>query len=175
VCGSGILDAVAEMVRAGVIDSVGRFREGHTGVSEGRTGREFVLAPAAQTGTGSDIRVTRRDVGEVQLAKGAIRAGLEILLREARIHHSDIDTFIVAGAFGTYIDIESALVVGMFPPLPVDRFRQVGNAAGIGAWQMLISEERRRAAERIVEQVEYVELTAVADFADVYVEALPFG
>jgi uncharacterized 2Fe-2S/4Fe-4S cluster protein (DUF4445 family) len=175
ICGSGILDGVAEMLCAGIIDHSGRIRAGHRGVIEAESGHEFVLVGATQSGTGRDIRVTRRDVSEVQLAKGAIRAGLEILLREAGIDHGDIDTFIVAGAFGTYIDIESAMLVGMFPQLPVERFRQVGNAAGIGAWQMLISEERRRTAEEIAEQVEYVELTAVTDFADVYVKALPFG
>jgi uncharacterized 2Fe-2S/4Fe-4S cluster protein (DUF4445 family) len=174
ICGSGILDGVAEMLCAGIIDHTGRIRAGHKGVIEEESGREFVLVGATRSGTGRDIRVTRRDVSEVQLAKGAIRAGLEILLREAGIHHGDIDACIVAGAFGTYIDIESAMLVGMFPQLPVERFRQVGNAAGIGAWQMLISEERRRTAEEIAAQVEYVELTAVADFADVYVNALPF-
>jgi uncharacterized 2Fe-2S/4Fe-4S cluster protein (DUF4445 family) len=174
ICGSGILDSVAEMLCAGIIDRTGRIRAGYRGVIEEEPGREFLLVGAAHSGTGRDIRVTRRDVSEVQLAKGAIRAGLEILLREAGIHHGDIDMCIVAGAFGTYIDIESAMRVGMFPQLPIERFRQVGNAAGIGAWQMLISEERRQMAEEIADQVEYVELTAVADFADVYVNALPF-
>ena len=86
--------------------------------------------------------VTRKDINEIQLAKSAIRAAVEILLQEAGLHSSDLDSFIVAGAFGTYLDLRSAIRTGMFPALPQEKFHQVGNAAGVGAKQMLISVDK---------------------------------
>ncbi len=79
----------------------------------------------------------------------------------------------MAGAFGTYLDLKSAVSIGMFPPLPLHRFRQVGNAAGTGARQMLISATRRREAEAIVDRVRYIELTAHPGFSDIYMSAMP--
>jgi uncharacterized 2Fe-2S/4Fe-4S cluster protein (DUF4445 family) len=113
-------------------------------------------------------------VNEIQLAKGAIRAGIEILLQEAAIPAEAIEEFIVAGAFGTHLDLGSALQVGMFPTLPVERFHQVGNAAGVGAKEMLISLDRRAEAARIAGGVTYVELTTHADFTPQFVEAMYF-
>jgi uncharacterized 2Fe-2S/4Fe-4S cluster protein (DUF4445 family) len=113
-------------------------------------------------------------VNEIQLAKGAIRAGIEILLKEAGLTEGEIEAFIVAGAFGTYIDIESAVKVGMFPDLPRDRFHQVGNAAGAGARQLLLSAFRRRQAEELARQAEYFELSAHAEFTSIYSRSLFF-
>ncbi len=179
ICGTGILDAVAGMRAAQIVSRSGRLNYEHprvrgNGTEGGKRSSKaaFLLVPSEQTGHGRDILVTRRDVNEIQLAKGAIRAGIEVLLREAGITSDVIDAFIVAGAFGTYLDVESAVQVGMFPDLPRDRFRQVGNAAGIGAKQMLVSVERREIAARIVERVEYIELTTHPQFTDVYMEAL---
>jgi uncharacterized 2Fe-2S/4Fe-4S cluster protein (DUF4445 family) len=134
--------------------------------------KEFLLVPSKDTAHGKDIVVTRSDINEIQLAKGAIRAGLEIILEEGRIEAGDIDEFIIAGAFGTYLDVGSAMTVGMFPDLPRERFRQVGNAAGTGAQQMLISAERRRVADEIPERVEYIELTTHAGFEKAFMKAL---
>ena len=103
----------------------------------------YVLAGSSVTGHGRPIVVTRKDINEIQLAKAAIRVGVEVLLHEAGITSDQIDEFIVAGAFGTYLDIASTVRTGMFPPLPLDRFKQVGNAAGAGARQMLVSATRR--------------------------------
>jgi uncharacterized 2Fe-2S/4Fe-4S cluster protein (DUF4445 family) len=176
ICGSGILNAVSELVHAGVIDERGVLRRGHERVrvtGEGRSAKaEFILATAEETGHGRDIVVTRKDVNEIQLAKGAIRAGLEILLQEAGISADAIDEFIIAGAFGTHLDLESALRVGMFPVLPRERYHQVGNAAGVGAKQMLISLARREEAARIIGTVTYVELTTHAGFTPQFVEAM---
>jgi len=135
-------------------------------------GGAFVLVDKADTHNGHDLLVTRRDVNEIQLAKGAIRAGVETLLTAAGLTHDDLGGFIVAGAFGTYLDLKSATRIGMFPPIPLSRFRQVGNAAGSGARQMLISEERRRTAESIVDRVTYIELTAHEAFTDIYMDAM---
>lgn len=176
ICGSGILDSVAQMLLAGIIDFRGVLRPVHPLVrgSDGRV--EFILAEAASSGHGRDVVVTRKDVNEIQLAKGAIRAGIDILMQAVGLKDQNlaIDDFIVAGAFGTYISIASAVQIGMFPDIPLERFRQVGNAAGSGARQMLVSGERRRLATKIVDQIEYVELSAHPDFMQVFSQALYF-
>ena len=174
ICGSGILNAVAEMLNAAVLNDRGVLNQKDARVRQVNGKSEFLLVPMEQTGNGRDIVVTRRDVNEIQLAKGAIRGALEILMKEAGIPVESIDDFIVAGAFGTHLDISSAVRVGMFPNLEMSHFHQVGNAAGVGARQMLVSRAVRREAERIVSGVEYVELTTYPRFHDVFVECMYF-
>jgi uncharacterized 2Fe-2S/4Fe-4S cluster protein (DUF4445 family) len=176
ICGSGILDAVAQMLQAGIIDFRGVLRPNHPTVRTEDHHLEFILAPADTSGHGRSVVVNRKDVNEIQLAKGAIRAGIEILLQEAGLagQADRIDEFIVAGAFGTYINIQSAVQIGMFPDIHLERFRQVGNAAGAGARQMLVSAERRRVASQIISEIEYVELSAHPDFLQVFSQALYF-
>jgi uncharacterized 2Fe-2S/4Fe-4S cluster protein (DUF4445 family) len=118
------------------------------------------------------LTMNRKDVNEIQLAKAAIRTGLEILMAEAGIKPADIEDFIVAGAFGTYINITNAIRVGMFPDLPVERFRQVGNAAGMGARQVLLSKTQLRAATKVVQEIEYIELTTHPSFQDKFLETM---
>lgn len=173
ICGSGILDAVAEMRATGILDDKGALQASHPHVRIGdRKQPEFVLVPSNQAGHGRDIILSRQDVNEIQLAKGAIRAGIEILMAEAGITANDIEEFIVAGAFGTYISIPNAIRVGMFPELPVERFRQVGNAAGMGARLALLSAGQLKTAADIAERVEYIELTTHAAFQKVFLKAM---
>lgn len=174
ICGSGILDAVAEMLANHTIDVRGVIQKNAPGVRVGERGGAFLLVPAAETGSGSEILVTRRDVNEIQLAKAAIRAGIEILLLDAGLTAQDIDHFLVAGAFGTYLYLPSAIRIGMFPNLPHERFQQVGNAAGIGARQMLISTAKRQMALEILRRMEYIELTTHPAFSDTFVKAISF-
>ena len=174
ICGSGILDSIAEMLKCGALDRRGALVGKHPLVRNVDGLNEFVLAPAAQSGHGRDVLVTRRDVNEIQLAKGAIRAGIEILLAEAGIPAEEIQDFIVAGAFGTYISIPSAVRVGMFPALPEGRFRQVGNAAGAGARQMLVSTRQRKIAQEIAARLEYIELSSHPSFTDEFSHRLFF-
>jgi len=173
-CGSGILDAVAEMVNDGVVDLRGSLRKDHARVLAGERGGVFRLVPADESGNGREIQVTRKDVNEIQLAKAAIRAGTEILLAEAGLSSQDLQRVFIAGAFGTYLDLGNAVRVGMFPDLPLERFRQVGNAAGAGARQMLLSRARRSLADQIRLRVEYVELTTHAGFTDAFMKAISF-
>lgn len=174
ICGSGILDAIAEMVRVGIVDRRGKILpDGRNVRGEGRT-REFVLAFADQTGTSRDLTITPHDIQEILLAKAAIRTGIEILLLEAGIDASQIDQFIVAGAFGTYMDLRSAVRIGMFPDLPMERFSQVGNAAGAGARQLLVSGERRHTAEQFARQMSYVELTSHPQFKNIFMDVMDF-
>ncbi len=172
ICGSGILDVVAEMLDARVIDRNGRMQKQHVLVDNRDGASGVLLVPAEKTGHHRDILINRKDVNEIQLAKGAIRAGSEILLAEAGLSDNDLDEIIIAGAFGTYIHIPSAVRVGMFPNLPLDRFRQIGNAAGVGAKQMLVSRQRRRLAVEISKRIEYVELTIHPQFTDQFMKAL---
>ncbi len=175
ICGSGILDAVAELLKSGLLDARGVLKGRHPLLRVFNNKTEFILAPAEKSGIGRDVAVSRQDVNEIQLAKGAIRAGIEILLKEAGIEDKDIQSFIVAGAFGTYLDLESATRIGMFPDLPRQRFKQVGNAAGDGARRLLVSKKQRKLADEIVREVDYVELAVHPDFMQVYVKALAFG
>lgn len=175
ICGSGILDALAQLRLAGVVDANGRIRE-HPRVREGDGGREFVLVDEGEGGDGRPaITLTQRDVRELQLAKGAIRAGIDVLLRTRDIGEEEIDRVVVAGAFGTYIDIGSAVTIGMLPRLPLERFRQVGNAAGSGARAALVSLTKRAEAQEIARRVDYVELAAYPDFAQIFARAMRLG
>ena len=177
-CGSGILDAVAAMLDAGVVDRRGALRRapvGEAGLVRGADGKPvFVLVPARRSGTGRDVGVTRSDVNEIQLAKGAIRAGVDVLLDAAGLRAADLDEFVVAGAFGTYLNLRSAVRVGMFPDLPPARFRQIGNAAGAGARALLVSARQRAVAEAVARRIEYVELTTHPGFTAAYMDALGF-
>jgi uncharacterized 2Fe-2S/4Fe-4S cluster protein (DUF4445 family) len=173
ICGSGILDAVAEMHQAGVIDDRGALQIDANGVERMGQGWAFRLAETAPGSRLNGIHVTRKDVNEIQLAKAAIRAGIEILLRENGLKANQVARFIIAGAFGTYLHLASAVSIGMLPDIPEDRFFQVGNAAGTGARMMLISKQARRAAEELQKCMHYIELTTVREFQDVYMAALP--
>jgi uncharacterized 2Fe-2S/4Fe-4S cluster protein (DUF4445 family) len=175
ICGSGIVDAIAQALEAGIIDERGSLAKVHPLVSRSEGKPTCLLVPAARTGHGRDVVFTRSDVNEIQLAKGAIRAGTELLLAEAGIDAASLDRVVVAGAFGTYLDLESAIRVGLLVDVARPRYRQVGNAAGRGAEQLLLSRERRALADRLAERVRYVELTVNRSFTDVFAQALSFG
>ena len=118
------------------------------------------------------IKITRKDINEIQLAKGAIRTGIEILCQKAGIEAPQIDHFLIAGAFGNYLDLASAIEIGMFPNVPLECYTQIGNAAGAGARMLLVNHEQRSLVEKITREINYVELTAEANFNDTYVSAL---
>lgn len=172
ICGSGILDVVAELFGAGLLTDRGAFRGRHPSLREGPRGPEFVVAPATSTGTGQDLTVERRDVHEIQLAKAAIRSGVETLLADAEIGVDAVEELVLAGAFGSYLDLRSAIRIGMFPALPRERFRQVGNAAGLGARQILASRARREAAGTLAARAQHLELSADPGFRQRYLDAL---
>ena len=174
VCGSGMLDAIAAALDAGIIDRRGALRRSHHLVSGENGSRECLLVPAEHSGSGQDIHFTRADVGEIQLARGAIRAGTALLLEAAGLDAADLDEVIVAGAFGTYLDLRSAVRVGLLPAIPLTRFRQVGNAAGAGARRLLLSRAARAEAAAIAARAQYLELTTHPAFADRFAEAMRF-
>ncbi len=173
-CGSGVLDAVAALAAHGALDRHGAFRRDHPLIDSRGKDAVLVLASADASGQNHEIVLTRHDVTEIQLAKAAIRTGVDLLLAHAGLCAAALDEVVVAGAFGSYIDLASARLIRMLPDLPADRFRQVGNAAGAGARQMLVSASRRRAAERLAARVEYIDLTSDSRFTEVFAGALGF-
>lgn len=173
ICGSGILDAVAELRRNGILDARGRFAPGSQRVVGLGKDARFILSPASHNGHGRDIAITKRDINEIMLAKGAIRAGIDILLEISSTAIETIDEILIAGAFGSYIDIGSAIRIRMLPSLPFERYRQIGNAAGMGAIEMLIDTNNRLAAAAIADKLEYIELTKVEAFGRFFSSAIP--
>lgn len=172
-CGSGVLDAVAELYCNGLITRQGRLNNGQ-GIRQAGTEREFILVSGEKSGTGKDITITQKDISEVQLAKAAIRTGIEALLYEMNITWEEIDEIVLAGEFGNAINPSSALAVGMFPPLPLERFREAGNAAGTGARLALISRPQREKAEEIARRIFYLELMTRPDFSIQFSRSLFF-
>ena len=175
ICGSGIVDAIAEMFRSGIIDPSGRIKDnkGDKRVRKGPDGvREYVLVWGKDTDTGEDITVAQHDIEEIQLAKAAIFTGVSTLMRKLGVKCQELKRVYAAGAFGTYVDASSAITIGMYPDVPVTRIRFVGNAAGSGARMALKSTHVRDLAERLSKKVEYIELAAEKDFQSEFAKAM---
>lgn len=172
ICGSGVLDTIAECKKMGLLTPKGAFTGEHPRLRGSGVNAEFVLVPAARSKTGRDVRMTRKDVNEIQLAKGAVRAGAEALLDVAGIKAEEVQQVILAGAFGTYLDLDSAIGIGMLPRTERNRYQQIGNAAGTGARRMLVSREQRQIAETLARDVEFVELAKHPNFTKIYAQAL---
>ena len=175
ICGSGVLDAVAQLHIEGVVDDSGRMLDNHPRVRTSEAHREFVLVDKDERAGRRAIVISQQDVREVQLAKAAIRTGIQALIEKNGCSENAIDRIVIAGAFGTYIDVSSAIAIGMLPALPVDRFEQVGNAAGTGARLTLISTGKRSEALAIAGRVHYMELTTDPHFQETFVHATRLG
>ena len=170
-CGSGILDAVAELSRCGIITQQGRIVAGPAVRTRGNA-TEFVLVPREKSGTGKDITITQQDILEVQLAKAAIRTGIEVLLAEANAGIDEVEEIILTGEFGTRINPASGIAIGMFPLFPKEQFRMVANAAGLGAMRILISKAQRTLADEIAQRIQYLELMTYPGFHKQFASAL---
>ncbi len=173
-CGSGILDALAQLYLHGIVDRSGKMGE-HPHVRLANGQREFVIIPEEARGGAQAITLTQHDVRELQLAKGAMRTGIQALLESFGLRDDDVEEVVVAGAFGSYIDVSSAIAIGMLPPLPHERFRQVGNAAGTGARLALISHTKRLEAQEIARRVRYIELGSVPRFNNIFADSMYLG
>ncbi len=172
ICGSGIIDAIAELYRTGIIDKSGRFKKEipspRLKITDGKP--EFVIAWKEETAIGKDITITQQDVRNVQLGKGALYTGAKLMMRQLGIEK--LDKVILAGAFGSYIDPEKAMVLGMFPDCDLTDVYAVGNAAGDGARRALLNRDKRLEADEVAKKVEYIELTIEADFQKEFIEAM---
>ena len=175
ICGSGIIDAMAELYLNRVLGDNGRMAADHQRVRTRQGELEFVLVSEEENSGGFAITITQKDIRELQLAKGAIRTGIQVLLDANSRSEEEIKEVIIAGAFGSYIDVASAVTIGMLPSLPLNRFKQVGNAAGTGAKMALISKDARREAQDIADRVKYIELAATSQFALTFAQANYLG
>jgi uncharacterized 2Fe-2S/4Fe-4S cluster protein (DUF4445 family) len=174
ICGSGIIEVVAEMFRSGVVETSGRIN-GNLSTPRLRKvekGYEFVIAWARETALGQDITVSTSDVRAVQLAKGALYSGAKVMMKHLGVNR--LDKIVLAGGFGSYVDPERAMILGMFPDCDLKKIFSVGNAAGDGARIALLNRDKREEADRIARQVEYLELTVDPEFTTEFAEALFF-
>ncbi len=175
ICGSGILDALSQLYLARIIDEGGRIVENHPRVHTYKGQREFVLVSKEERDGQPAITITQQDIRELQLAKAAIRTGIQVLLEANGCSEDEIKQVIIAGAFGTYIDVANAVAIGMLPSLPLNRFRQAGNAAGMGAKLALISLSKRAEAQAVASRVKYIELASAPNFEQTFIQAIYLG
>jgi uncharacterized 2Fe-2S/4Fe-4S cluster protein (DUF4445 family) len=169
-CGSGLVDAVAELVRIGVLDRSGRFVDEPPALRErlDKIGEERVFRLT------DEVYLSQRDVRELQFAKAAIATAWRLLVEEAGVDVSEIQQVLLAGSFGSYLSPASAVRIGLVPKLALPRIVAAGNVAGEGAKMALLSIQERHAATALIEEVVYVELSDRADFNDRFVEELAF-
>ena len=183
ICGSGLIDAVAQMYKAGIITAEGRMPNSLSNLAKlppslrrrvlNNNGyREFVLAWKEQSATGENITITQKDIRALQLAKGAVLAGIRILMKRLGVKIEDIDQIHLAGAFGNYINKESALTIGLLPQVSPSKIKSIGNAAGNGAQMALLSTVEMAKATFLAQKAEHIELSAEKDFQDEFLNAL---
>ena len=170
ICGSGLVDAVAELVGAGLLDHSGKFvkTDGPLAGRMGKLGEEniFILH--------GEIFLSQRDVRELQFAKASIATGWALLCRDLGIEPEEIAQVLLAGSFGSYLSPASAVKIGLVPRLPLTRIVSAGNVAGEGAKIAALSVQERHAASAVLDEVEYVELSGRADFNDLFIDQLAF-
>jgi uncharacterized 2Fe-2S/4Fe-4S cluster protein (DUF4445 family) len=183
-CGSGLVDVVAQLYKRGLLDPSGRLRSADE--MRGRAPdsltsrlvsvdgvRAFLLATAEETGD-RPVVFTQKDVRQLQFAKGSIASGIKVLMKTMGVRPEDVQEVLLAGAFGSYIHPDAARIIGLVPAVALDRIRAVGNAAGEGAKIALLSYREREAAEAMPSRVEYIELSGREDFNDIFMGVLGF-
>jgi uncharacterized 2Fe-2S/4Fe-4S cluster protein (DUF4445 family) len=171
-CGSGLVDVLAELLRGGVLDRSGHLRAGAPGVREGELGLEMLIAEAGTTATGRDITLTSADIETLLRSKAAVYAGAAVLARRLGIDMTDIERVYVAGGFGTSLDVEKAILIGLLPDVPVDRITFIGNGSVSGAKMALLAHDAWLRAADLAGRMTYRDLSADHSFMDEYVAAL---
>ncbi|MFX1265125.1 MAG: ASKHA domain-containing protein [Promethearchaeota archaeon] len=170
-CGSGIVDTVAQLRSSGLVTAGGRLQESERVEVSPEDDRAYIVVDKGENDSERRIVFTQKDVRQVQLAKGAILTGASFLMGSSGIEVSEVDRVLLAGAFGNYIDPASALVIGLLPPVGIEKVIPVGNAAGEGAKKMLLSSKMRNLIEQIVPNVKYLELATQEGFAEVFAKS----
>jgi len=173
-CGSAMVDVIAEMLKSGIINQHGRFSPNikTPRLKTVNNVPEFVVAWENETATRKEITVTQKDINELQLAKAAMFTGCSIVMKRKRVKREDLDRVFIAGAFGNYINPENAKFIGLVPDVPTEKIVFVGNTSITGAKMALISREARETAEAISRRVRYVELAIDPDFSQEFSYAL---
>jgi uncharacterized 2Fe-2S/4Fe-4S cluster protein (DUF4445 family) len=174
ICGSAIIDGVAELFRAGIVDSRGKFKKelNSSRVRQGEKGWEYVIAWAEETSIGRDIPMTQQDVRQIQLAKAALFTAARTLLKRSNLQSPD--KIILAGGFGSYIDKEKAMLIGLIPDCDLENVYAVGNAAGDGARIALLNVEKRNEIDEVTRKVERFELPTDPEFQNQFMLATSF-
>ena len=174
ICGSGLIDTMAALFENGIIHPDGKFdmTRPHPRLEETDEGVEFVLARAEESGTGRDIVITEYDISNLIKSKGAVFAAASVLARSVGVEFSDIERIFVAGGFGNYLNIEKAIVIGLLPDLPIDRFQFIGNSSLTGARMALLSNQAFEKTRNIAKKMTYFELSVSNDFMNEFIAAL---
>jgi uncharacterized 2Fe-2S/4Fe-4S cluster protein (DUF4445 family) len=174
ICGSGLIDTIAELFRNRIIDPNGKFFQTRDKprVREGEEGWEFVLAADGETETGKGIVITETDIGNLVKSKGAILAAMRVLLKSVGLSFGDLEQIFVAGGFGNYLNLEKAIFIGLLPDVPLDKIRFIGNSSLTGARMALLSRHAYDRACTLARQMTYFELSVSPDFMDEFVAAL---
>jgi uncharacterized 2Fe-2S/4Fe-4S cluster protein (DUF4445 family) len=183
ICGSGLIDAMAKMLDANILDPSGLMLRDHREVLPPALRErliyakesKFILVPPEQIGTKEGVAITQTDIRQLQLAKGAIYSGILMLQRIMEISDTQIEELMLCGAFGNYININSAVRIRLLPQLPIERISYVGNAAHMGAEMALLSETERNRAYDIARSIEHVALAGRPEFQEVFVDAIGFA
>lgn len=175
ICGSGLIDLMAELLCCGLVDRRGKFypaKRHHARLREGEGGFEYIVAGKEESGTGGDIVFTEADMDNLMRAKAAVFAGLRILTEEANVSFDDLEEFYIAGSFGHYIDVEKAIDIGLLPDLPLEKFKFLGNTSILGARLVVMHQEKEKEVEELASKVTYLELARSGRFMDEYVSGL---
>jgi uncharacterized 2Fe-2S/4Fe-4S cluster protein (DUF4445 family) len=185
-CGSGIIDMLAELLESGIVDRYGVMmsQDEVKGKIPGYLLEHLIIhnnepaflfyEPHDSGESSRRVIFSQRDVRQIQLAKGAIRAGINLILRESGLTVDDLDEILLAGAFGNYIKKSSAQRIGLLPGIPPGKIRFIGNAASTGAKMALLSCDVRRDADRIRQITEHIELAALPGFNDEFMNSMLF-
>ncbi|MFH1201383.1 MAG: ASKHA domain-containing protein [Candidatus Omnitrophota bacterium] len=176
ICGSGYIDLLAEFLKAGLIDRQGKFitSSKFKAIRDGEFGKEFVLVPKNESNLKSDIVITEADIENLKRAKAAIFSATSSLAKHMGIELSKINKFFIAGGFGTYLDIDNAVRIGLLPDLPREKFSFVGNSSLFGAREILFSSQAFSKAKEIAGKMTYYELSVEPDYMEEYMAALFF-
>lgn len=174
ICGSGLISLLAEMFITGIIDKAGNLNPGldTPRVREGDHGLEYVVAWSQETATGGDIVINKVDIGNLLRAKAAVYAGFAVLARSVGIDLNTVQQVLIAGAFGQYLDVETAIQIGLLPDMPREKFKFLGNTSILGAYMSLLSRESRQGVAEVAKRMTYLELSADGSFHDEWMSAL---
>ena len=173
-CGSGLVDAVAQLLNVGLLDHSGRMRSASEAPDHPLANRLIEVEGVRAFLLAEGVYLSQRDVRELQFAKGSIATGIKILMDILGIEASALDEIFLGGSFGSYLNPESAKIIGLVPPVDVDKIIAVGNSAGEGAKIALLSYRERQVAFELPSRIEYVELSGRTDFNDAFVSVLAF-
>ena len=173
-CGSAIIDLLAEMFRAGLVDQTGKLmvQRDPQRMRQIQDEWAYVVADESETATGKPVYITQSDIKNLIRSKGAMYTILNVVIQSVGLTFDDIDNFFVAGAFGNYIDPKKAITIGMLPDIPLEKFKGLGNSAGMGAVKVLLDRNSRKELQEICERITYLEMNVRGDFMNQLTGAL---